>query len=66
MIDLGNYRVDADEPSDGHAIVVLCCDICGQTTGRGDIRWWEHRDYSPSITELVAEAEAHEKKGHTP
>jgi hypothetical protein len=65
VIDLGDYRVDADQPSDGSAIVVLRCDICGQSAGRGDVRWWDP-DYSPSMPELVAEAEAHERKGHTP
>ncbi len=64
MIDLNHYRVTADEPSTDAPIVALVCSICSQTSGRGDVRWWEH-DYSPSIPELVAEAEAHERKGHT-
>lgn len=63
MTDLQNYRVDTDNPSDGSTIVVLTCDVCSQTAGRGDVRWWDY-DYSPSIPELVAEAEVHEKKGH--
>lgn len=63
MIDLNNYRVSADEPSADAPIVALVCDICGQRSGPSDVRWWP-RDYSPSIPELVREAEAHEKQGH--
>lgn len=64
MTDLSAYRVAADEPSVDAPIVALVCSICSQASGRGDIRWWDH-DYSPSIPELIAEAEQHEKKGHT-
>lgn len=65
MIDLNDYRVTADEPSADAPIVVLICGRCSQTAGRGDIRWYD-RGYSPSIPEIVADAEQHEKKGHTP
>lgn len=64
MTDLANYRVSADEPSADAPIVALVCDVCSQTSGRGDVRWWD-RDYNPSLPELVAEAEQHERKGHT-
>ena len=64
MIDLSNYRVTADEPSADAPIVALTCSTCSQTAGRGDVHWWE-RGYSPSIPELVAEVEAHERKGHS-
>ena len=63
MIDLNDYRVTADEPSSYAPIVVLICGRCSQTAGRGDVRWYEP-DYLPSIPELVADAEQHEKKGH--
>lgn len=64
MIDLNDYRVTADEPSADAPIVALVCGICSQTAGPGDVRWWE-RGHSPSIPELVAEAEQHEMRGHT-
>lgn len=63
MTDLSAYRVSADEPSSDHPIVALTCDVCGQHGGPSDVRWWE-RDYTPSIADLVAEAERHEKNGH--
>jgi hypothetical protein len=65
VIDLNGYRVTADEPSTDAPIVALTCDVCSQTVGRGDVRWWD-RGYNPSIPELVSEAERHESKGHTP
>lgn len=64
MTSLANYRVSADEPSADAPIVALVCDVCSQTSGRGDVRWWD-RGYSPSLSELAAEAEHHERKGHT-
>ncbi|MFD9069170.1 hypothetical protein [Streptomyces lasiicapitis] len=60
---LAGYRVTADEPSADAPVVALICDICSQTSGSGDVRWWG-RDYSPSIPELIADAEQHEEKGH--
>lgn len=63
MIDLNNYRVAADEPSADAPIVALVCEACSQSSGRGDVRWWD-RDYRPSIVELVAEAQQHEKQVH--
>jgi hypothetical protein len=65
VIDLRNYRVAADEPSADAPIVALVCEACSQTAGRGDVRWWD-RDYRPSIVELVAEAQQHEKHAHKP
>lgn len=64
MSGLSSYRVTADEPSADAPIVALACEICGQHGGPSDVRWWD-RGYSPSIPELIAEAEQHEKKGHT-
>ena len=65
MIDLNDYRVTADEPSADEPIVALVCAICGQRGRPSDVRWYEP-GYSPSIPELVADAELHEKKGHMP
>jgi hypothetical protein len=64
VTDLNGYRVSADQPSADGPIVALVCETCGQHGGPSDIRWWD-RDYSPSIPELIAEAEQHETKGHT-
>ena len=63
MINLSHYRVSADEPSADAPIVALMCGICGQHGGPSDVRWWD-RDYTPSMAELLAEAETHEAKGH--
>lgn len=65
MIDLNNYHVTADEPSADAPVVALICAVCSQTSGRGDVRWYEP-GYSPTIPQLVADAEQHEKKGHKP
>lgn len=65
MIDLNNYRVTADEPSADAPIVALICEICAQRPGRGDVRWYEP-GHSPTVPQLVADAEQHETKGHTP
>jgi hypothetical protein len=62
---LADYRVTADEPSADKPIVALTCDTCAQHGRPGDIRWWE-RGQSPSIPDLIAEAERHEKHGHHP
>ena len=64
MTSLSDYRVTADEPSADAPVVALVCDICGQRGKPSDVRWYES-GYSPSIPELVADAELHEKKGHT-
>lgn len=63
MTDLSSYRVSAGEPSVDAPIVALMCDFCGQHGKPSDVRWYE-RDYAPSIADLIAEAEAHEKRGH--
>jgi hypothetical protein len=65
VIDLNNYCVTADEPSADAPIVALICEICGQHGKSSDVRWYEP-GYSPSIPQLVADAEQHETKGHTP
>ena len=65
MIDLSDYRVSADEPSTDAPIVALMCDVCGQHGKPPDVRWYD-RDYTPSLADLIAEAEAHERKGHGP
>lgn len=65
MIDLNNYRVTADEPSADAPIVALVCGICGQRGKPSDVRWYEP-GYSPTIPQLVADAEQHETKGHKP
>jgi len=59
--DLADYRISADEPSADAPIVALTCDHCSQTTGRSDVRWWP-KDYSPSLPELIAEAERHQRQ----
>jgi hypothetical protein len=63
VTNLANYRVAADEPSADAPIVALVCEICSQSSGRGDVRWWG-QGYSPSVPDLIAEAERHEEKGH--
>jgi hypothetical protein len=63
VLDLSEYRVAADRPTI-HPVVVLVCDVCAQHAGQGDVRWWDD-GYSPSIPELAAEAEKHERRGHT-
>jgi hypothetical protein len=65
VIDLNLYRVTADEPSADAPIVALVCGICGQRGKPSDVRWYEP-GYSPTIPELVADAEQHETKGHKP
>jgi hypothetical protein len=55
------YRVEADKPSENGAIIVLTCEICGQHGDRGDIRWYED-GISPSLSDLLSDAEQHERK----
>lgn len=65
MTNLADYRVTADEPSADAPIVALVCEVCGQHGRPSDVRWYGP-GYSPIIPELIADAEQHEKKGHTP
>ncbi len=45
-------------------ITVLTCDTCSHGyRGQGDVRWWENGD-SPSLVDLIAEAQRHETAGH--
>jgi hypothetical protein len=65
VIDLNDYRVSADEPSADAPIVALVCGICSQHGKPSDVRWYEP-GYSPTIPQLVADAEQHETNGHQP
>lgn len=64
-LSLDDYRVAADQPSPDGTIVVLTCDICGQRGNRGDVRWYEDGSV-PSLANLIADAEQHERQGHRP
>jgi hypothetical protein len=63
--DLATYRVTGDGSTGADPITVLTCDTCSHGyRGQGDVRWWEDGD-SPSIADLIAEAQRHETAGHT-
>jgi hypothetical protein len=62
VINLDEYHVTGDDPLGGRPIVALTCDICsGGVIGTGDVATWETTDFIPSVRQLVAAAEAHEK-----